>query len=92
MDATIIVAIISVFGATGVFYLTKNNQLKNEWQHEKLNHYKVLISSLSDLAVDGTDKTEANMKFSLASNTIALAAPQDVIEALMNFHNEVKYS
>lgn len=96
MDNTIIVAIITVSGSIVVaaltFYLTKRHQLKVEWQHEKLNHYKVLISSLSDLAVDGTDKTEANMKFSLASNTIALAAPQDVIEALMDFHDEVKHS
>ncbi len=96
MDTTIIVAIITVSGSIVVagftFYLTKRHQLKVEWQHEKLNHYKVLISSLSDLAVGGTNKIEANMKFSLASNTIALAAPQDVIEALMDFHDEVKYS
>ena len=96
MDTTIIVAIITVSGSIVVaaltFYLTKRHQLKVEWQHEKLNHYKVLISSLSDLAVDGTNKTEANMKFSLASNTMALAAPQNVIEALMNFHDEVKHS
>jgi len=96
MATTIIVAIISVSGSIIVaaltFYFTKRHQLKVEWQHGKLNHYKVLISSLSDLSVDGTDKTEANMKFSLASNTIALAAPQYVIEALMEFHDEVKHS
>jgi hypothetical protein len=96
MDKTIIIAIISVSGSILVaaltFYLTKRHQIKVEWQHQKLNHYKVLISALSDLAVDGTDKTEANMRFSLASNTIALAAPQYVIEALMDFHDEVKYS
>jgi hypothetical protein len=59
---------------------------------EKLNHYKVLISAISDLAVDGTDKNDANMRFALAVNTIALAAPQYVISTLMTFHDEVKYS
>ena len=58
----------------------------------KINHYKVLISSLSDLAVDGTDKNEANMRFALAVNTISLVAPQYVVTALMNFHDEVKFS
>lgn len=53
---------------------------------------KVLLSALSDLAVDGIDKDVANKRFALAANTIALVAPQYVISALMNFHDEVKYS
>lgn len=57
-----------------------------------MNHYKVLLSSLSDLACDGTDKNEANMKFALASNTISLVASQDIIGTLMEFHNFVKHS
>jgi hypothetical protein len=92
----ILVAIITVsggiFAAALTFYLTKRHELKVEWQHEKLNHYKVLLSALSDLVTDGTDKSEANMRFALAANTIALVAPQYVISALMEFHNEVKYS
>jgi hypothetical protein len=52
----------------------------------------VLLSSLSDLAVDGTDKEKADQRFALAVNTIALVAPQCVIMALMDFHDEVKYS
>ena len=96
MNDPITVAIITAVGgiviAALTFYLTKSNELKVEWQHEKLNHYKVLLSALSDLATDGTDKDEANMKFALAANTIALVAPQYVIDALMEFHDEVKYS
>lgn len=96
MTDSILVAIITASGSILVaaltFYLTKRHQLKVEWQKEKLNHYKVLLSSLSDLAVDGTDKTDANMRFSLAANTIALVAHQYVIEALMSFHDEIKYS
>lgn len=96
MDAAIVVAIItasaSVVVAALTFYLTKRHELSVQWRNEKLNHYKVLFSSLSDLAVDGTDKNDANKRFALAANTISLAAPQYVINALMVFHNEVKFS
>ncbi len=96
MDNSIFVAIIttsgSILAASLTFYLTKRNKLKMEWQQNKINHYKVLLSSLSDLATDGVDKDEANRKFALASNTIALVAPQNVISALMKFHDEVKFS
>jgi len=96
MNDAIIVAIITASGGLVVaaltFYLTKRHELSVQWQKDKLNHYKVLLSALSDLAVDGTDKDNANMRFSLAVNTIALAAPQDVINALMAFHDEVKFS
>ncbi len=47
---------------------------------------------MSDVAVDGKDKKEANERFSLASNTICLVAPQYVVTALMKFHDEIKYS
>ena len=96
MDSTIFVAVITATGsilvASVTFYLTKRNQLEMDRQQNKLNHYKVLLSSLSDLATDGTDKDEANRKFALASNTIALAAPQNVIMVFMEFHDEVKFS
>ena len=32
------------------------------------------------------------MRFALAVNTIGIAAPQSVIDALMTFHDEVKFS
>jgi hypothetical protein len=96
MDTTIIVTLITVSGSIMIaaltFYLTKKHEIKVEWQKQKLNHYKVLLSSLSDLAVDGIDKDEANMKFCLATNTIALVAQQYVINALMAFHDQVKFT
>ncbi len=96
MDNAIVVAIITASGGITVaaltFYLTKRHELTVQWRNDKLNHYKVLFSALSDLAVDGTDKDDANKRFALAANTIALAAPQYVINALMAFHNEVKFS
>ncbi len=90
--AAIISAAASVIVAALTFYLTKRHELSVQWRGEKLNHYKVLFSALSDLAVDGTDKDEANKRFAMAANTISLAAPQYVIDALMAFHDEVKFS
>lgn len=96
MDSAIFVALITTAGSILVaslsFYLTKRSQLEMDRQQNKVNHYKVLLSSLSDLATDGMDKDEANRKFALASNTVALVAPQSVITALMEFHDEVKFS
>lgn len=96
MDASILVAIISASGsiivASLTFYLTKKYQIQAELRRDKIDHYKVLLSSLSDLATDGIDKDDANRRFSLAANTIALVAPLSVINALMEFHDEIKYS
>ncbi len=96
MNDAIVVALIaasaSILVAALTFYFTKNHERAVQLRNEKLNHYKVLFSALSDLAVDGTNKNDANMRFALAANTIALAAPQNVIDALMAFHDEVKFS
>ncbi|NJD77806.1 MAG: hypothetical protein FIB08_12045 [Candidatus Methanoperedens sp.] len=96
MDTNVLVAMITVSGsilaASLTYYFTKRLQTKTEWQNEKMNHYKVLLSAMSDVAVDGKDKKEANERFSLASNTICLVAPQYVVTALMKFHDEIKYS
>ena len=96
MNDAVVVAIVtaaaSVVVAALTFYLTKRHELAVQLRNEKLNHYRVLFSALSDLATDGADKDAANMRFALAVNTIALAAPQDVITALMVFHDEVKLS
>lgn len=96
MDSSIIVTLISVsgtlLGAAITFYLTKRYELKSKWQQEKLNHYKDLLSALSSLAIDGTNKTDANVRFAHSVNTIALVAPQYVVKALMSLHEEVKYN
>ncbi|WNV06925.1 hypothetical protein RP726_20965 (plasmid) [Candidatus Methylospira mobilis] len=79
MNDSVIVAIISasasIFVAALTFYLTKRHELNSRRQSEKLNHYKVLLSSISCLAGDVKDN-ELKNNFALASNTIALAAPQ----------------
>lgn len=90
--ASIIVAAASIIVAAATFVLTKRAQRKDLLQQRKLVHYQDLLSAISDLAVDDTDKTEANLKFAKALNTIALVAPQSVITALMDFHDEAKLS
>lgn len=93
MNGTVMAAIISVAGSIVVaslsFFLTKWHERKAEWQRRKVQHYTDLLSSLSDLAVDGADKNEANRSFAHAVNTVGLVAPQYVISALMAFHRHV---
>lgn len=73
------------------YFLTKRQQRETEWRNSKLNHYKVLLSSISGLAVDNAD-VDAHHRFALALNTLALVAPQKVVEATLAFHDGVKIS
>jgi competence protein ComGF len=95
MATEVMVAVITVSGSVLVaavsYFLTKRQQREAEWRDSKLNHYKVLLSSISDLAVDNQD-VEAHQKFALAMNTLALVAPQKVIKAMLAFHDGVKLS
>ena len=72
MDAKIIVAIIagsvSIIVAAFSFFLTKNAERRDALQQRKLEHYKELLLAISDLAVDGVDKEEANQRFARAAN------------------------
>ncbi|MBI4559846.1 MAG: hypothetical protein HY706_19835 [Candidatus Hydrogenedentes bacterium] len=96
MEATIVVAIISASASIAVatfsFVFSKWAERRAALQQRKLAHYQELLNAISDLAIDGTDKNRANQRFATAANTIALVAPQYVIKALMQFHDEVKYS
>ena len=96
MNTSIIVAIISACTSIVIaalsFAWNKRAERKTLLQARKIAHYQELLNSISDLAVDGINKEEANQRFANAANTIALVAPQYVINALMNFHDEVKFS
>lgn len=95
MANEVLVAIITVSGSVIIaaisYFFTKRQQREAEWRDSKLNHYKVLLSSISDLAVDNQD-VEAHHRFALAMNTLALVAPQNVVEAMLAFHDGVKMS
>jgi len=94
MESTILIAIISasasILVASFTFYFTKRYQTNSEWKKEKLEHYRKLLVSISDLAIDGKDKEKANQDYSEYSNTICLVASQDVIYKLMKLHDEIK--
>ena len=96
MNSTVIVAIIgaaaSVIVASLSFWLTKRAERRDALQQRKLEHYRELLLAISDLAVDGTNKEQANQRFARAANTIVLVAHPRVINALMAFHDEVKFS
>jgi len=95
VDTNIVIAVIGVVGSAIVaslsYFFTKRQQREAEWRESKLNHYKVLLSAISDLAGDNPG-VEAHQRFALAFNTIGLVAPQPVIDALMVFHDEIKAS
>jgi len=96
MDTAVQVAVItaaaSVILAVISSALTKRAERRDALQQRKLEHYRELLSAISDLAIDGVDKEEANIRFARAANTIALVAPQEVLAALMDFHEEVRVS
>lgn len=96
MEPTITVAIIagaaSIVVAALSFWLTKRAERRDALQQRKLEHYRELLFAISDLAVDGVDKEAANQRFARAANVIVLVAPPRVINALMAFHDEVKFS
>ena len=96
ISTEIIVVVISTFSsfiiATLGFFLTKRYEIKTEWRKRKISYYENLFVALSDLAIDGIDKEDANQRFSKAFNSIALIASQEVIRTLLEFHDHVKFS
>lgn len=92
MNALVIGAIITAAGAVITLYLTKRAERLDALHRREFEHYSELLESISELAIDGIDKKEANIRFAQAANTIALVAPQPVISALMEFHEEVRVS
>ena len=95
MDTNIVIAAIGVIGSAMVaslsYFFTKRQQREAEWRSSKLNHYKTLLSAISDLAGEKPGR-EAHRRFALAFNTIGLVAPQSVIDALIVFHSEIRGS
>lgn len=95
MDTNTVIAVIGVVGSAVVaslsYSFTKRQQREAEWRASKLNHYRLPLSAISDLAGEKA-RSEAHRHFALAFNTIGLVAPQSVVDALMAFHNEIKLS
>ena len=95
MSNEIFVSMITVSGsiilATISYYFTKRQQREATWRELKIGHYKELLLSISDLAVDNSD-VDAHQRFAKAMNTLALIAPQRVVTSMLAFHDGVKES
>lgn len=92
LQVAIVSAGLSIVGASVTFYLTKRAEQRDRLQQRKLEHYGQLLGAISDLASEGIDQIEANERFNRAVNTIVLVAPQKVVQAVMTFHDEIKFS
>jgi hypothetical protein len=95
MDKGVQIAIISAAASIVVaalsFVFNTRQKRQDEIQQRKVKHYQELLSALSDLAVHGLND-DTNARYATAFNTIALIAPQRVIEALSEFQDEIKMS
>jgi hypothetical protein len=96
MTDTVWVALITsvspIAATVATLWVTRSNKLRLAWRKDKLERYEELLDSLSCLAIDGEDWDEANIRFAKAATTLALVAPQYVVTALMEFHDEIKFS
>src|SRR5437660_4462260 len=91
IQVAIITAAASIIVAAVSFILTTRQKRSDELRQRKMEHYRELLSSISDLAVKGlSDETQA--RYATASNTIALIASQKVIAALDEFQQEIAIS
>lgn len=95
LDSGILIATIGVVGSAATaaisYTLTKRLEFQAHRRELKINHYKVLLAAISDLAVDSTD-ADAHRRFALAVNTIALVAPQRVVASVLAFHDGTRAS
>jgi len=96
MTDTVWVALVTsagpIIASVATLWLTRNKEFRLAWRKDKLARYEELLSAVSCLAIDGEDWDEANNRFAKAATNIALVAPQSVVAALMDFHDEIKFS
>ena len=94
MEAALIIAIISALGsviaAVTSYYFSRKREIEADWRNQKLTAYKELLAGLSDAAIGGINDIAAQERFANSFNTIALVAPQPVIERLLEFHDEIR--
>jgi hypothetical protein len=63
-------------------------QRLDQLRERKLERYQELLSAISDLADRSQDQEAARRRFAAAANTIVLVAPPEVVNAVMDFHDE----
>lgn len=96
MDTTLIIAIVSAVGSVAAaivsYHFSRKREIEADWRNQKLTHYRELLSALSDTAIHGINHSKAQERFANAFNTIALVAPQAVLQNLLNFHDEIRHT
>lgn len=91
LTASLISAAGALLIAVAGYVLTKRAEREAEWRKEKLAYYKEFVSSLSG-AISTETTPEGQIRFSRATNDIALFAPYRVIVALDRFWEEIRVS
>lgn len=73
------------------YWFTKKREREAELRKERLDHYKELVSSLSDI-LEGDNNFQGQKRFAVACNNLNLVAPVSVLKALQGFQDETKSS
>ena len=89
----LLVSFFSIFGSVIVaclgYIFTKWKEREADWRKERLNNYKVYISSLN-MIMEGHSTEEGQSIHRVACNSLNLIAPQSVICAVQEFEKEIK--
>lgn len=88
---TVIASSTALAVAVVGYWFTKKREREAELRKERLDHYKELVSSLSDI-LEGDNNFQGQKRFALACNNLNLVAPVSVIKALQAFQDEIKSS
>lgn len=95
MPVELVSAVATAFGGISIagvtYWFTKQRERDAELRKEKLEHYKEFVASLNGV-ISGEDSPDGQRAFAKACNKLMLVAPQNVIEALRHFQQEIKIS
>ncbi|MDA8517764.1 hypothetical protein [Citrobacter sp. Igbk 16] len=86
---TVIASSTALVVAVVSYWFTIKCDREAELRKERLDHYKELVSSLSDI-LEGCNNFQGQKRFALACNNLNLVAPASVIKALQGFQDETK--
>jgi hypothetical protein len=95
VDTAILVAVISaaasLLAAAVTFWLTKQKEREAEWRTQKLAHYRELLDAMAGIV--GSDSTpDGQRRWAKSTNTIALVASQQVLQALREYQSAIAKS
>ncbi len=80
---------VPILLAAGGYILTKKRERDAELRTEKLEHYKAFVLSLNGILEDEA-APETQRSFSQACNNLNLIAPQEVLQCLREYKEEIR--